>query len=169
MYKNNFPVWKTLKLGIHKTTSEIRKDLRAGKFWIGWTADSELNNITINKQVDVCLVTATTKDLGLKRYYGNIEGAYYDEIVDRIKELGFDLCPAEVGPQLRLQYRNQPKDEKICVTSDTDKLFIVGHDSLYGRYLFVSYTYSNYGPNFFCADDRWMFMCRKQSTLIWQD
>lgn len=44
------------------------------------------------------LVRFTVEQLGLP------SGATTDEIYKRAEDLGLDLCPAEVGPQLRLQY-----------------------------------------------------------------
>lgn len=42
----------------------------------------------------------------------------YDKICARAKELGLELCPTEVGPQLRLQYRDQPPNEYLIVAMD---------------------------------------------------
>ena len=39
----------------------------------------------------------------------------YDQICARAQQLGLDLCPEEVGPQLRLQYADQPLDEYLAV------------------------------------------------------
>jgi hypothetical protein len=39
----------------------------------------------------------------------------YDAICARARELGLDLCPSEVGPQLRLHYTNQPLNEWLVV------------------------------------------------------
>ena len=39
----------------------------------------------------------------------------YDKICERAQELGLELCPAEVGPQLRLQYKDQPLHEWVIV------------------------------------------------------
>lgn len=39
----------------------------------------------------------------------------YDTLCDRAEELGLVLCPAEVGPQLRLQYTSQPDDEYLII------------------------------------------------------
>ena len=54
----------------------------------------------------------------------------YDKICERAKELGLDLCPAEVGPQLRLQYTDQPQGEWFILAmkaiSDRD-----GHPGLF--------------------------------------
>ncbi|OGL73198.1 hypothetical protein A3D73_00270 [Candidatus Uhrbacteria bacterium RIFCSPHIGHO2_02_FULL_60_44] len=57
----------------------------------------------------VGLIRLTVADLGFK---GN---ATTDQIYKRAEELGLELCPAEVGPQYRLQNTNQPMDEWVYV------------------------------------------------------
>ncbi|MHB8660623.1 MAG: hypothetical protein ACYC75_01630 [Minisyncoccota bacterium] len=43
----------------------------------------------------------------------------YDAICVRAQELGLELCPAEVGPQLRLQYADQPNGENLRIAMKT--------------------------------------------------
>jgi len=64
------------------------------------------------KETELELVIASVAELGFKKV------AKYSDICDRIKELGYDLCPAEVGPQLRLQYKNQPNGEWLRVAME---------------------------------------------------
>lgn len=45
--------------------------------------------------------------------------ARYDKICARAQELGLEPCPAEVGPQLRLQYRDQPSGGYLIIAMDT--------------------------------------------------
>jgi len=59
------------------------------------------------EQVD--LVRLTVKDLGFSNY------ATTDDLYKRAEDLGLELCPAEVGPQYRLQYMDQPMNEWIYV------------------------------------------------------
>ena len=42
---------------------------------------------------------------------GFTEGAEYKDIIARAKQLGLELCPAELGPQIRLKYNDQPENE----------------------------------------------------------
>jgi hypothetical protein len=55
------------------------------------------------------LVKFTVAELGFPY------GATTDEIFKRAEELGLELCPAEVGPQLRLQYKDQPNNEWLRI------------------------------------------------------
>ena len=80
------------------------------------------------------LVRFTVEQLGLK------QGATTDEIYTKSEELGLELCPAEVGPQLRLQ--NTSKEWLLIAMkqiSDRDgdpRVFSLDHDgdqsTLYG-------------------------------------
>jgi len=60
---------------------------------------------TSKKQEHLNLVRISVKDLGFPN------GAKTDEIYTKAKKLGLELCPAEVGPQLRLQQLDQPNGD----------------------------------------------------------
>lgn len=54
----------------------------------------------------------------------------------RGKQLGLELCPAEVGPHLRLEYIDQPSGERLYVAmkpiaaSDGEpRIFVIAHDA----------------------------------------
>lgn len=55
------------------------------------------------------LVEVSVRSLGFDK------NTRYDVICARALELGLELCPAEVGPQLRLQYKDQPLGEYLIV------------------------------------------------------
>ena len=46
------------------------------------------------------------------------QGARYKDIIVKAKQLGLELCPAELVPQLRLQYKDQPDGEWLIVAMD---------------------------------------------------
>lgn len=112
----NWQAWKTIKLGTGlKTADDFRASLKDSGMKIGgWANDilgkSEFVVAAEKKEVD--LVKVTVRELGFK------EGATREQIYTRAKELGLELCPSEVGPQLRLQYMDQPNGEWILIGMD---------------------------------------------------
>ena len=59
------------------------------------------------KKID--LVRLTVRDLGFP------QTATTKQIFDKIEEYGLELCPAEVGPNYRLKYTDQPMGEYLLV------------------------------------------------------
>ena len=89
------------------------------------------------------LVVVSVAELGFK------DGAIYKDICERAVEYGLELCPAEVGFQLRLAYDNQPKDEWLLIAMeavrDSDgylRIFSVG-EVRGGLWLDGGYGYSD--------------------------
>ena len=104
-----------------KNKKELEKELKENKVWISDYAKSMMDNsdFTTSKKLEqLNLARITVKSLGFPN------GATTDEIYKKAEELGLELCPAEVGPQLRLQYLDQPNGEYIFIgmkqISDSD-------------------------------------------------
>jgi len=139
---SQFPIWKTIQIGTGlKTADHFRRALTSAGYRIGTWANDILGRFTP-------AVEAATLDLVLVSVagLGFSNGARLADIYARAKELGLELCPAEIGPQLRLQYADQP----------------------WGEWLFIAMepiTGSGGDPNFFdvghCDDGRWLsgFYC----------
>ena len=128
----DLPVWNTVKLGTCKTADEYRKALKKAGRRIGDWANDILGKpaFTASQQeTEVDLVVATVAELGLT------EGGQYKDICARAVEMGLELCPAEVGPALRLVYDDQPKGEWLIIAMEAITnsdgyryVFAVGHD-----------------------------------------
>lgn len=152
-----FAVWKTVKLGTCETLDEYRKALKKAGYRIGdWGNDilGRINCVQLETEAD--LVVLSVKELGY-------DGAYYKDICDRGVEMGLELCPAEVGPALRLSYKDQPRDEwlriameAITVTGGDRLIFAVGCDRG-GLWL----RGDGHPVVFWRADGRFVFVRRK--------
>lgn len=95
-----------------KTAKDLEKELKEKKINISdyikdMIASKEFTTQKNPEQTD--LVRLTVKDLGFPG------GATTKEIYQRAEELGLELCPAEVGPHLRLKYQDQPLNEWIFI------------------------------------------------------
>lgn len=123
-----FEVFKTLKLGTGlKTAGDFLRALNDGGFRIRDSGKEILVRPGFKvsrKEIEVDLVDISVIELGFRN------GATLEEIHKRAIKLGFNLCPPEVGPQLRLQYKDQPEDEQLFIAMKP----ITGSDS--GVYMF---------------------------------
>ena len=115
-----FPIFKTIKLGTGlKTVDDFRKALKANGQRIGDWGNDILGKPAFtmaDKETEIDLVVVSNADLGFK------EGAYLKDTYKRALELGLVLCPNEVGPQLRLQYTDQPMNEWLLVAMEPIKV-----------------------------------------------
>ena len=134
-----FPVWKKIELGTPGLCSGedfLKGFAKDGTNVSDWARDmlivkdeEEKPRFTVAVQpIKLSLVKVTVAELGFTRW------TRFDTICAKAYELGLDLCPEEVGPQLCRQYRDQPKGKRVVIAmkpiidSDGDlKLFNVGH------------------------------------------
>jgi hypothetical protein len=126
--RRTFPTWKTIKLGTHKKVNDLKKAITEISDWANDMMDKESFTLA-SAETEVDLVVLSVAELGFT------SSTKYSDICARALQLGLQLCPAEVGPQLRLQYANQPKGEllriamePITVSVGGPLIFIVSHD-----------------------------------------
>lgn len=128
----SWSVFKTIKLGTGlNTVSDFWKSLIDKGFRIDtWARDilCAPSFGSVAQPTDVDLVIVSIGDIGFKR------GATTVNVYKRVQERGLKLCPAEVGPQLRLQYSDQPMGEWLRIGMDpviapdgSLRVFGVGH------------------------------------------
>jgi len=105
------PKWITL--GIYRNIDDLRDALDRARMKTGLSASAILSSPEFKfsaAETEVTLVIASVADLGF-----DDEGASLAAIYARARELGLELCSAEVGPQLRLKYLNQPVGEWLHI------------------------------------------------------
>ena len=110
---SELPIWKTITLGVHRNVNAVRDALDAAKITVGDSADEILGRPAFtfaNERRELNLVVLSVTALGF-----GADGGTLADIHARALRLGFELCPEEVGPQLRLQYFNQPVGEFLHV------------------------------------------------------
>ncbi len=157
--KQSFAIWKTIKLGTGlKTADDFRKALKRSGCKIGGWGNDILGKPTFTAsdiEMEVDLVNVSVAELGFK------EGATRKDIYNKAKKLGLELCLNEVGPQLCLQYKDQPSGEWIRIAmepiSDSDgdlSIFRVEHDD---RGLWLRGLYG-FPDRFWLGYDRFVFV-----------
>ncbi|MEK7536832.1 MAG: hypothetical protein AAB584_00075 [Patescibacteria group bacterium] len=151
-----FKIWKTITLRVFENADAIRSAVFAGGNRISNPADDILNKMLLVKNEETFeLVVASVAELGLE------DGATTREIFERARGLGLDLCPAQVGPELRIAYEDQPKGEWLLVAMEqiagSDGLpgvLVVGHDGG-ERWLYAACAFSECR---WVAGGRWVFV-----------
>lgn len=117
----NFSKWENVRDALEKIknkkisseTMKFLEELVQKKINITEYATDMLKSkdfVVLEEAEEAILVRLKVRDLGIGKQYPTT-----DDIYKRIGELGLELCPAEVGPNYRLQYQNQPMGEWFWV------------------------------------------------------
>jgi hypothetical protein len=110
-----FQIWRTITLGTYKGVDAYRDALDSAGVKIGDAADEILGRPAFpytRMKTDVELALFSAADLGVES-----ESSLAD-VYKRARQVGLELCPAEVAPQLRLEYRNQPLGEALNIAME---------------------------------------------------
>lgn len=141
-----FKIWKTIKL--HNTVYESGSRLCSAIMDRGFRLGKEARDILCRKDFivptepkELDLVLLTISSLGIAGEWK------YSTICDRARKLGLELCPAEVGPWLRMAYSDQPFGEVVVVgmeaianTTGNPRIFTVSHDREGGGKWLTAFT-----------------------------
>jgi hypothetical protein len=129
------PIWKTITLGTHRSVEGLRDALKRANCKIGDLADEVLDRPSFTMSTtttDVDLAVLSVAEMGFAA-----DGVPLAEIYGRAVQIGLELSPPEVAPQLRLQYLRQPRGEFLHiamepVTTDRGEVvaFIVGNGGI---------------------------------------
>jgi hypothetical protein len=108
------PIWKPITVGGSKGVNAIRVALETAPchMTIADDADEILGRPAfpfIKTPVELDLVVLSVFELG----FGDETSLHH--IYARAVALGFELCPAEVGPALRLNYLDQPPGDSLHI------------------------------------------------------
>jgi len=114
--KKIFEKWITIRLGTGPKNAldfcDIFSDRRMKIEHWAKNLLSKTAFTVADKETEVDLVSVATFELGFKTFISR------EEIYKRAEELGLELCPAEVGPQLALQYEGQFEGEWIMIAME---------------------------------------------------
>jgi hypothetical protein len=107
------PVWKTITIGTFPDSFALTGALEAEGCSIAGLAEEIFARpaFTVSSaQTNVELFAVTAAELGFET-----DTVTLDAIYARARQLGFGLAAAEIAPQLRLQYLDQPMGEFLII------------------------------------------------------
>lgn len=113
-----FPVFMRIMINTSNAIHYLHRDLLAAGIRLNDGAAALLNKLRFDPDGssqfcgEITLVAPTVIGLGFRR------PTEYSEICRRGLELGYNLCPQETGPELRLAYNDQPTHEKCIVAME---------------------------------------------------
>jgi hypothetical protein len=115
-------VWKTIAVGTFANSFALRNALDAARCALGESAGEILARpaLTLSAtRTDVELIAVSAAELGFQTVTASLADIYA-----RAQLLGFGLAAAEVAPQLRLQYFDQPMGEFLIIGMEPIKTWM---------------------------------------------
>lgn len=156
-------IWRQISIGTTPRDKIIPTLKEHGMNVSDWSADIMKQDAftVVQEEEQIDLVRVSVRELGFDK------ATRYDAICQCANERGLELCPPEVGLQLRLQYLDQPLDEWLIIAIEAIRgadgalnVFYVGHDD--GGLWLRSYCG---GPdNLWNPGHRFVFRARKQPS-----
>lgn len=113
-------VWMTINLGTGlMTLDNFHRALRDGGFSVSSLANDILDTLAFAESIARAWTTVDLCKETTAQLTGKKEGGTVQEVFAGIKRFGGALCPAEVGPQLCLQYMYQPNCEHLLIAMNS--------------------------------------------------
>jgi hypothetical protein len=104
---------KTIQLGTHKSSKDLRSELEKNGYQIGVRGGDILKKVKVAPEpTAVNLFFLSNAELGYP------EGCTVSQTFEAGKCHGFETCPQEVGPQLFRQYTDRPMYEWLIVAME---------------------------------------------------
>lgn len=147
----------TINLGTGLTTADdFRIAFTAAGCWITEHANDILNSPAFRvaeATTKITLAIRSVADLGFDSF------PTYQELCARARELGLELCPAEVGPQLRLQHLSQPALQWLKIAMEPI-IHASGHPVIFpvDRSISGGYLGTRYADSLWCKLDQFVFL-----------
>ena len=111
----SIPPWRTVTLGLHEDAGSYHTALRAaGMFVSEWHLPGS-SILPVPAKIDLAIVSPRSLGLGACDPFGSVP---LYQVFKNAKNRGLRLCPAEVGPALRLLYLDQPKEESVAIAME---------------------------------------------------
>lgn len=145
---------RKIQLGTYKSAADLRQALLDAGYKIsGWGGDILGRINVVSKPTEIEVVEASNAELG----YPN--GCTVRETYEAERNLGWKLCPAEVGPQYLLQFNLEMGQWRFIATEPIAdsvgvlRIFSVERD-LGGRWLVGS---DGHSEDFYRGSSLWVF------------
>ena len=126
--KTEFELWYRLQVGC-VTASNFRYRFREAGMRISGVGQRALSKFS---------PLTGLKNLQLVRFRANspeFSRLSFAQTFEQIKSWGLQLCPRDVGPKLRLEYKHQPKNEELFIgmepfgeAVDVPRVFSISHN-----------------------------------------
>jgi hypothetical protein len=130
----DFPTWKTINIGEYKTGDAYINALKTNNLAVESGAVDIIKKMPLAPELQsIELVRVTPKELGLRN------GSKISHIYYMAKQNGLELCPAEIGPALRLAYADQPTREAVIIAMEP----IAESSGKFGTFILANYSHKN--------------------------